>query len=92
MAMDPHLCDRRSSWSANMTVDSSMAGKVVLCTGAARGIGLATANAFAARGAIVYAADILGGLETDTPSPQIIPVAPDNLIYHWESVVSSLPL
>jgi NAD(P)-dependent dehydrogenase (short-subunit alcohol dehydrogenase family) len=77
MAMDLHLCDRRSSWSANMTVDSSMAGKVVLCTGAARGIGLATANAFAARGAIVYAADILGRLETDTPSPQIIPVALD---------------
>ena len=49
-----------------MAPNDSMAGKIVFCTGARRGIGLAAAKAFADRGAIVYAADIID--ETDPAS------------------------
>jgi NAD(P)-dependent dehydrogenase (short-subunit alcohol dehydrogenase family) len=60
-----------------MTTNESMAGKIVLCTGAARGIGLAAANAFADRGAVVYAADILIETNEEQPSRRIIPVELD---------------
>jgi NAD(P)-dependent dehydrogenase (short-subunit alcohol dehydrogenase family) len=59
-----------------MIMKESMFGKVAFCTGAARGIGLAAATAFADRGAMVYAADVL--LEaTRPPSDRIIPVELD---------------
>jgi NAD(P)-dependent dehydrogenase (short-subunit alcohol dehydrogenase family) len=60
-----------------MKTNESMAGKVVLCTGAARGIGLAAANAFADRGAIVYAADILAEIDEDLSSRRLIPARLD---------------
>src|SRR4051812_40694662 len=60
-----------------MTTDESMAGKVVLCTGAARGIGLAAANAFADRGAVVYAADILVETNEEQSSGRLIPAELD---------------
>jgi NAD(P)-dependent dehydrogenase (short-subunit alcohol dehydrogenase family) len=55
-----------------MTTSEDMAGKVVLCTGAARGIGLAAANAFADRGAVVYAADIIDEMDADPSSRPLI--------------------
>jgi NAD(P)-dependent dehydrogenase (short-subunit alcohol dehydrogenase family) len=45
--------------------DRRLAGKVALVTGAARGIGRATAELFAAHGATVLAADVLDGFEHD---------------------------
>lgn len=57
--------------------NENMTGKVVLCTGAARGIGLAAANAFADRGAIVYAADILDECDAEPSSRQLIPAKLD---------------
>jgi NAD(P)-dependent dehydrogenase (short-subunit alcohol dehydrogenase family) len=60
-----------------MAIDESMAGKVVMCTGAARGIGLAAAHAFANRGAIVYIADILDDVESERTSQQLIPALLD---------------
>lgn len=55
-----------------MTANEDMGGKVVLCTGAARGIGLAAAQAFADRGAIVYATDILDESDAEPSSRQLI--------------------
>lgn len=55
-----------------MISDQAMVGKVVLCTGAARGIGFATAKAFADRGAIVYAADILDEFDDPASSGSLI--------------------
>lgn len=60
-----------------MTTNECMAGKIVLCTGAARGIGLAAANAFADRGAVVYVADILEEMNGDRSSGRLIPVKLD---------------
>src|SRR4051794_31995736 len=60
-----------------MATDESMAGKIVLCTGAARGIGLATANAFADCGAVVYVADILDEIEGERSAQQLIPAKLD---------------
>ncbi len=60
-----------------MTTNESMAGKIVLCTGAAQGIGLATAIAFADRGAVVYAADILVDMNGEQSSKRIIPAKLD---------------
>lgn len=60
-----------------MASDQSMLGKVVLCTGAARGIGLATAKAFAGRGATVYAADVLDEFEESSSSRNLIPLKLD---------------
>jgi NAD(P)-dependent dehydrogenase (short-subunit alcohol dehydrogenase family) len=60
-----------------MTTDESMTGKIVLCTGAARGIGLAAANAFADRGAVVYAADILVEMDEEKSPRRLIPAELD---------------
>ena len=63
-----------------MAPNDSMAGKIVFCTGARRGIGLAAAKAFADRGATVYAADIIDETDPASLSPRIIQAKLDVLL------------
>lgn len=63
-------------------------GKVVLITGAAKGIGAATAELFASEGATVYAADIA---EPASPSDGIVPVTLDVTDAEaWREVVARI--
>jgi 2-keto-3-deoxy-L-fuconate dehydrogenase len=62
-----------------MTMAGRLAGKTAFCTAAAQGIGRATALAFAAEGATVYATDLNGAKVAEIAGPSIHTFALDVL-------------
>ncbi|MGF6958654.1 SDR family NAD(P)-dependent oxidoreductase [Paraburkholderia youngii] len=62
-------------------------GKIALVTGAAQGIGLAVAQAFASEGAVVFAGDVQTGKEAEGIKPVRLDVSSSD---DWQSVVAEI--
>jgi NAD(P)-dependent dehydrogenase (short-subunit alcohol dehydrogenase family) len=60
-----------------LAVAGSLAGKVVVVTGAASGIGLATVNSIIAAGGRVVAIDVSDGVERHTNAGAVLPIVGD---------------